>query len=96
MTNDHLMTDDGEWTHEVTAGVDAAAPVGPVLCHIGVPPPHRKVPRPDRHLRAGAVPCVPAVWASFGVRTDADGERLWQRVDSFRENDGSATSSSAA
>ncbi len=27
MTNDHLMTDDGQWTHEVTAGVSAAATV---------------------------------------------------------------------
>ena len=47
-------------------------------------------------LRAGAVARAPDVWASFVVRTTAAGDRLWQRIDSKQENDGSAVSSSAA
>ena len=47
-------------------------------------------------LRAGAVARPPNVWASFVVRTSSTGERLWQRVDSYRDDAGSTESSSAA
>ena len=47
-------------------------------------------------LRAGAIARAPNTWASFVVRTTAAGERLWQRVDSFRDDAGEALSSSAA
>ena len=40
-------------------------------------------------LRPGAVPRAASVWQSFIVRTDADGNVLWQRADQYR-GDGDA------